>query len=96
MGRVDEFLSSVSGFLHTKDALQLQKWLVVEPPLPEAYGQLSAELKTIDIDKAIDRIDNDDAWPGFLAFMKLYLEFFKSVNYGDLLETHMQLSSLVK
>lgn len=96
MSRTDEFLSSISNFLRTKDAAQLQKWLVVEPPLPQAYAELSAELKTIDIDAAIKRIDNDDAWPGFLAFMKLYLEFFRAVEYEDLLETHAQLSALVK
>jgi nuclear mRNA export protein PCID2/THP1 len=96
MGRTDEFLSSISGFLRAKDAAQLQKWLVVEPPLPEAYVELSREVKTLDIDKAVDSIDNDDAWPGFIAFMKLYLDFFRRVDYGNLLDTHTQLSALVK
>lgn len=58
--------------------------------------ELSRDLKTVNIKKAVDSIDNDDAWPGFLAFMKLYLDFFRCVNYGNLLETPNQLSVLVK
>lgn len=54
------------------------------------------ELQSVDIDKAVALIDNDDAWPGFLAFMRLYLEFFRDVDYADLLGTHIQLSALVK
>lgn len=96
MGRTDEFLLSISGFLRAKDAAQLQQWLVVEPPLADAYVELSRELKTIDIDKAVEKIDNDDAWPGFIAFMTLYLEFFRGVDYGNLMDTHTQLSVLVK
>ncbi|KFZ22911.1 hypothetical protein V502_02607 [Pseudogymnoascus sp. VKM F-4520 (FW-2644)] len=95
MGRTDEFLSSISGFLRAKDAAQLQQWLVVEPPLADAYAELSRELKTIDIDKAVEKIDNDDAWPGFIAFMTLYLDFFRRVDYGNLMDTHTQLSALV-
>lgn len=94
--RVGEFLQSISSFLHKKDAASLKEYLVVEPPMPDAYRELTLELQNVDIDKAVDLIDNDDAWPGFLAFMRLYLEFFRTVDYADLLETHVQLSALVK
>lgn len=94
--RVGEFLQAISGFLHTKDAASLKQYLVVEPPMPDAYRELTIELQNVDIDKAVDLIDNEDSWPGFLAFMKLYLEFFRTVDYADLLETHIQLSALVK
>ncbi|KAF4635883.1 hypothetical protein G7Y89_g2201 [Cudoniella acicularis] len=109
MAIVDEFLISISGFLRTKDALQLQLYLRVEPPLPDTFLQLAQELKTsyrdsdvLDrhITKLIPENDNDEAdegnaWPGFLAFMKEYLEFWRDVNFDDLLETHSQLSALV-
>lgn len=94
--RVGEFLQSISSFLHTRDAASLKQYLVVEPPMPDAYRELTIELQNVDIDKAVDLIDNDDAWPGFLAFMRLYLEFFRSVDYEDLLGTHVMLSALVK
>jgi nuclear mRNA export protein PCID2/THP1 len=107
---IDEFLTSISGFLKTKNPLQLQLFLRVEPPLPDQFLQLSKELKTsyVDGDKLelhIARLvpEAEDgnaevggAWPGFLAFLKEYLEFWRDVNFEDLLETHMQLSSLAK
>lgn len=64
--------------------------------MPDAYRELTIELQGVDIDKAVALIDNDDAWPGFLGFMRLYLEFFRDVDYADLLGTHIQLSALVK
>jgi hypothetical protein len=41
-------------------------------------------------------VEEGDTWPGFLAFMKEYLEFWRDVNFDDLLETHTQLSGVVK
>jgi hypothetical protein len=97
MSLTTKFLSSISQFLHTKDAASLADFLRVEPPLPQTYWELSQELKRgIDVEKAVDSIDNDDAWPGFLVFLKEYLEFWRDVNFEDLLETYFQLSALVK
>jgi hypothetical protein len=107
---VDEFLSSISNFLGTKNSLQLQLFLRVEPPLPDQYLQLSQELKSsyrdgnkleLHIGKLVPEADDGDAevggaWPGFLAFLKEYLEFWRDVNFSDLLETHTQLSNLAK
>ncbi|KAH6673552.1 COP9 signalosome-like protein complex subunit 12 [Halenospora varia] len=109
MAVLNGFLTSISGFLRTKDAVQLQVYLRVEPPLPDDYTQLSRELKASyqdseKLDKLIERLipendngkaDEGDVWPGFLAFMKEYLEFWRDVNFEDLLETHTQLSALV-
>lgn len=110
MAIVDEFLKSISSFLRSKDAAQLQLYFRVEPPLPDHFTQLSQELKdsyrdSSKLEKHIERLipendnggpDEGDVWPGFLAFMKEYLEFWRDVNFGDLLETHSQLSSVVK
>jgi hypothetical protein len=107
---LDEFLSSISRFLKTKDTLQLQAFLRVEPPLPDQFLQLSQELKTSwrnsdaleqHIEKLIpendeSKADEGDVWPGFHAFMKEYLEFWRDVNFDDLLGTHTQLSGVTK
>ncbi|RDL35690.1 Uncharacterized protein BP5553_06302 [Venustampulla echinocandica] len=109
MAILDGFLTSISGFLRTRDDLQLRLFLRVEPPLPEQFVQLSQELKASYRDgKVLERHltklipenedeygEEGDVWPGFLAFMQEYLEFWRDVNFEDLLETHSQLSSLV-
>ncbi len=123
MAILDEFLSSLSGFLLTKDQLQLQLFLRVEPPLPEQFQQLRIELKSGRHDRKrleqhIDRLipiradekeekDKDkrgergkreegDAWPGFQNFIREFLEYWRDVNFEDLVETHTQLTAVVK
>ena len=110
MAVIEEFLSSILTFIRTKDAAKLQDWLRVEPPLPDQYYQLGKELQQSYHDSnALERYvakllpennsakaDEGDIWPGFLAFIKEYLEFWRDVNFEDLLETHLQLSGLVK
>lgn len=105
---IETFLSNISIFLRSKDATQLRNWLRVEPPLPDQYYQLGNELRSSfsdsnSLERHIAKLipennknDEGDVWPGFLAFMKEYLEFWRDVNFEDLLETHSQLSSLVK
>jgi hypothetical protein len=110
MAIVEEFLSSILTFLRAKDAIKLQLWLRVEPPLPGQYYQLGQELRQSYndsklLEKYIEKLlpeksngkaDEGDTWPGFLAFMKEYLEFWRDVNFDDLLGTHTQLSGVVK
>lgn len=109
MAIIEEFLSSILRFLRAKDAMNLQRWLLVEPPLPDQYYQLGQELKQrfATDSKAIEQLvekllpennnaNEGDVWPGFLAFIKEYLEFWRDVNFKDLLETHTQLNVLVK
>lgn len=110
MAIIEEFLSSILGFLRAKDTMNLQLWLRVEPPLPDRFYQLAQELKqsygdSNALEQYIEKLlpenknaksDEGDIWPGFLAFMKEFLEFWRDVNFDDLLETHNQLSGLVK
>jgi hypothetical protein len=110
MATIKTFLTSISNFLRAKDSTSLQDWLRVEPPLPDVYYKLGEELrKSYQNSDALERHistlipDNDngkpdegDTWPGFLAFMKEYLEFWRDVNFEDLVTTHAQLTSLVK
>jgi nuclear mRNA export protein PCID2/THP1 len=35
-------------------------------------------------------------WPGFIDFVKGYLEFWRDVDYQNLVQTHQMLTSLVK
>lgn len=107
---IDDYLHGVSQLLRTKNSSELRLFLRVEPPLPENFVQLSQELKTSYrdsnvLERKITKLipENDDAkadegdvWPGFLAFMKEYLEYWRDVNFEDLLETHSQLSGLAK
>jgi nuclear mRNA export protein PCID2/THP1 len=110
MAIIEEFLSSILTFLRAKDALKLQLWLRVEPPLPDQYYQLGQELRQYysdskALEKYIEKLlsennngkaEEGDIWPGFLAFMKEYLEFWRDVSFDDLLETHTQLSGVIK
>lgn len=82
-----------------------------DPQLPDSFAQLSQELKTSYFDSKIleqqiadllptredeDRPEDGNIWPGFLAFIQEYLEYWRDVNFADLLETHLQLSNLTK
>lgn len=110
MAILEEFLESILKFLRTKDSINLQLWLRVEPPLPDHYFQLGQELKasfhnSSTLERQIAKLLPDDpdasfedgnVWPGFLAFMKDYLEFWRDVNFDDLLETHSQLTALAR
>lgn len=106
---LDQFLIEISRFLYAKDAAGLQSYLKVEPPLPAIYGQLTQELKAgfrdgEKLERHITKLipekdepkqDEGNTWPAFQAFMREYLEFWRDVNFDDLLATHTQLSALV-
>ncbi|KUJ16699.1 COP9 signalosome-like protein complex subunit 12 [Mollisia scopiformis] len=108
MAFLDGYLADISQFLKTKDDEKLQNYLRVEPPLPDDFTQLSLELKkswrdSSRLEKHVERLipmsDDDKAdeggsWPGFLAFIQEYLEYWRDVNFDDLVRTHDQLSSL--
>jgi hypothetical protein len=112
MAIVDEYLKSILGLLRAKNSTELQFYLRVEPDpqLPNNFLQLSQELKASYRDSNVleqhitnllpenddDKADEGDVWPGFLAFIKEYLEYWRDVNFDDLLETHSQLSGLAK
>lgn len=107
MSVLDEFLSSLSRFLRAQDARQLQLFLRVEPPLPEHFERLKQELKTsyrnenaieARIDQLIPESDDNEPgpWAGFKAFVKLYLEYWRDVDFGDLLGTYTRLSAVTR
>ncbi|KAH0541467.1 hypothetical protein FGG08_004077 [Glutinoglossum americanum] len=111
---IDTFLVAIAGFLRTKDAVQIQDYLRVEPPVPEIYLTLGAEVRQFyppefeeshllegkcssllpEFDDGPDPVEGG-SWPGFVEFMKSYLEFWRDVNFENLVDTHELLSGLV-
>ncbi|KAI0478742.1 hypothetical protein GGR56DRAFT_672744 [Xylariaceae sp. FL0804] len=103
-----KFLSSIRKFVKQQDGDELRNWLRVEPPLPQEYLNLAAELKTGYRDAAaIGRLveqclpEEDDVpedqgtpWPGLIAFVKDYLEYWRDVDFEDLLAAHQLLMQL--
>ncbi|GAP90460.1 putative CSN12-signalosome component [Rosellinia necatrix] len=103
-----EFLTSIRGFLKTRNGVGLRDWLRVEPPLPQQYLNLAAELKNgyrnpDAIAKLVERClpeeddlpeDQGTAWPGFVAFATDYFEYWRDVNFDDLLGAHQLLMGL--
>ncbi|KAK8010762.1 hypothetical protein PG990_009727 [Apiospora arundinis] len=103
-----QFLSEIRKFLKNRNGNELRGWLLVEPPLPDQYHKLADELKkgyrnsaslTKMVEKCLPEDDNvsDDegtAWPGFVSFMKDYLEYWRDVDFEDLLGAHQLLTAL--
>ena len=110
MALTTKFLSSIRAFVFDQDGGRLRNFLLVEPPVPDSYFAMGQELRTGFapgsklLEQLIERClpDADDVpdgkgtpWPGFVAFMKDYLEFWRDVDFDDLLATHQQLSGLL-
>ncbi|KAI1304794.1 hypothetical protein F5Y03DRAFT_168388 [Xylaria venustula] len=105
-----EFLTSIRGFLKTRNGHGLRDWLRVEPPLPQQYLNLAAELKSgyrnaDAVAKLVEKClpeeddlpeDQGTAWPGFVAFAKDYFEYWRDVDFDDLLGAHQLLMGLTK
>jgi hypothetical protein len=109
MAVLELFLSSILKFVRAQDATSLQDYLRVEPPLPDNYAQMAKELQRFQNTTQIETFvttslpekpansgGDGDVWPGFIAFMVDYLDFWRNVNFEDLLNTHAQLNQLVK
>src|SRR2546430_739598 len=110
MALVTQFLTNIRNFVRAQDAGQLSDWLRVEPPLPSQYFELGNELRSgfrgdgkllqSMIEKCLPEDDDvpegqGTAWPGFISFMVEYLEYWRDVNFEDLVMTHEMLSSLL-
>lgn len=105
-----QFLTSIRGFLKSRNGIGLRDWLRVEPPLPQQYLDFATELKNgyrnaNGIAKLVEKClpeeddlpeDQGTAWPGFIAFVKDYFEYWRDVNFDDLLGAHQLLMGLTK
>ncbi|KAJ9154826.1 hypothetical protein NKR23_g2529 [Pleurostoma richardsiae] len=110
MALVTQFLTSIRGFLVTLDGDELRNWLKVDPASPQNYHRLREELKqsfpptskTLDtvIEKSLPEEDDvaegrGTAWPGFVSFMKEYLQYWRDANFDDYLGLYDRLCSLL-
>ncbi|KAM0404163.1 hypothetical protein ACHAQC_001784 [Fusarium culmorum] len=108
MPLVLDFLIQIRSFIRSQNGDELRAWLQVEPNSPQQYHNLAAELRSQFRQQGLDNIiekslpQDDDVpegqatvWPGFVAFMKDYMAFWRDVNYDDLLGAHQLLSGLV-
>lgn len=107
---LDRFLSSIAELVRNRDGVKLQDFLQLEPPLPDVYQQMAAELrqqfppgssqKDSDLQKQceglVPRSKGSSSWPAFPTFMKLYFSFLRDVNVENLLETYNMLNGLLK
>ena len=104
------YLPSISNFLKTRDEDQLKQYLRVEPPLPDHFAALRQELATSYqhgdvlealIEKLIPYNEDESpeqggAWPGFLVFVKTYLEYLRDADFEDLLATYNLLNAVLR
>lgn len=109
MSLVLKFLTQIRQFVRAQNGDELRSWLQVEPNSAQEYHNLARELRQQFRQQGLDSLvekafpQEDDvpegqgtAWPGFVAFMKDYLTFWRDIEYDDLLGAHQLLSGLVK
>lgn len=107
---LDRFLSEISRLLRQKDGIQLQQYLIIEPPFSQQYQQIIQELRNAfpkSNEEALEqkcsnalpeaREGEDDApWTAFLKFVVQYFAFIRDVDTNSLLDTFTILSELVQ
>lgn len=105
-----QFLAQIRQYVRSHDSDSLRSWLQVHPNSSASYYNLQKELKARrprdeDLEAVINEslpLDDSDGgddgavWPGFQAFMKDYMHFWRDVNFEDLPAAHQLLGSLVK
>lgn len=103
-----EFLTNIREFISSRNGKKLRDWLLVEPPVPDQYHKLATELQHRHRDgNSLVRLieqhlpeedavpeDRGTCWPGFAGFMKDYFEYWRDVDFSDLLGAHQLLTAL--
>ncbi|EAQ87907.1 hypothetical protein CHGG_04526 [Chaetomium globosum CBS 148.51] len=110
MAHVVKFLSGIRTFVLEQNGDELRSWLVVEPDVASIYFEMSNELKSSFpanssalenlIDKSLPQEDNvpegkGSPWPSFNSFIKEYLEYWRDVDFADIVRLHSRLSDLL-
>jgi hypothetical protein len=103
-----QFLTQIRDFVRAQDSDSLRSWLQVKPDSSAQYYELKNELRAQHPQKGLDAVidqhlplddDVEDGqgavWPGFLAFIKDYMTFWRDIDFQDLLAAHQLLSGLV-
>ncbi|KAK4204892.1 hypothetical protein QBC40DRAFT_147985, partial [Triangularia verruculosa] len=106
-----QFLTRIRGFALEADGASLKDWLQVENDVPDIYYNLAQEIRTTFPDNGTDALEKfvdkclpeeDDVqegkgspWPGFNSFVKDYLEYWRDVNFDDVVNVYTRLSELL-
>lgn len=111
MALVTQFLTGIRTCVINQEDDNLAQWLKVEPPVPDIYHNLAAELrssfppKSDALTKLIDHClpEEDEVpegkgspWAGFNSFMREYMEYWRDVDFDDAVKLHSMLSNLLK
>ena len=106
---IDRFLGEIAGILKSENGTKLREYLIIEPPFPELYTQIIAELrqtylvfnqgalegKITSFIPEYDESEDGSSRSTFISFMSKYLIFIRDVDIDSLLETHDMLKSLL-
>ncbi len=110
MSLVTQFLTNIRGFVKQQNGAKLRDWLQVDGNAGSQYFALAQELRSgfpgtsKALDNMVERclpIDDDapegqgSVWPGFVSFMKEYLQYWRDVDFDQLLSLHELLSALL-
>ncbi|KAI9654568.1 MAG: hypothetical protein M1831_005329 [Alyxoria varia] len=108
---LDQFLADISRIIREKNDVQLQDYLVIEPPFGNIYLDMINELKqkypkgsekkleaTCEeaLPKGGEDQDGPPPWTAFTKFLVQYFGFIRDVNIENLLQTYELLCELVK
>lgn len=111
MALLTQFLTGIRKYVVAADDESLSQWLRIEPPVPDIYFQLRAELQSAfpqnsdRLSKFIDRClpEEDEVpegggspWPGLNSFINEYMEYWRDVDFNDAVKLYTQLSNLLK
>ncbi|KAK4099668.1 hypothetical protein N658DRAFT_508494 [Parathielavia hyrcaniae] len=107
---VVQFLASIRVFVRDQNGDELRNWLLVENDVANIYFEMSSQLQSgfppnsPALEHLVDKClpEEDDVpegkgspWPGFNSFMREYLEYWRDVNFEDVVRLHSRLSDLV-
>lgn len=111
MALVTEFLTTIRRFVLDQNGDCLRDWLQIENDVAADYYQLGQELRSAfpangsdALEKFVDKClpEEDDVppgkgspWPGFNSLMKSYLEYWRDVDFDNLVALHTSLSDLL-
>ena len=107
---LDQFLTEIARIIKEKNGIQLQEYLIYEPPLPPLYNKIVSEIKQFFPPSSQKALENkcisfipeyDEGEDGgsrtsFVMFMVKYFAFLRDVNTDNLIETHDMLKALLK
>ena len=107
---LDQFLTEIAGIIKDKNGIQLQEYLIYEPPLPPLYNKIVSEIKQfypstsqkalenkcISFIPEYDEGEDSGSRTSFVIFMVKYFAFLRDVNTDNLIETYDLLKALLK